>query len=84
MDDERAADALFHLQRALRELITAARLGLDVLEEIVEQVGGAGQFARPAEAEPFSGAGGDGHRGEGGQDDDSVTPPARVERIRLS
>jgi len=38
MDDERAAEALIHLQRAVRELIAAARLGLDVIEEIVDQV----------------------------------------------
>ena len=38
MDEERTSEALAHLQRAMRELITAARLGLDVLEEILDQV----------------------------------------------
>ena len=69
MDDERAVEALVHLQRAMRELITAARLGLDVLEEVLDQVGAvAAARSAPtetAEAEP-----------------EPERP--RVERIRLS
>lgn len=85
--DDRAADALGHLQAAAREAIAAARAFLDVAEELVDDpaavsavVDAVGSVVRTAAARGRAATGGAGARDEGDDGDDG----GRVQRIRIS
>jgi hypothetical protein len=71
------SDALAHLQRGVLELITAARLGLDAIEAVLNDMGAAA----PGRDEEERAAAGtpDAQRAQPGP-----RTGARVERIRLS
>jgi hypothetical protein len=78
-NEERAAEAVEHLQAAARELIAAARVVLDLAEEVVEHPGPLlnllGELAAPLVA-----------RGRTAAERESGAPPKapRVQRIRVS
>lgn len=82
---EKAGEALDHLQAAGRELVAAARAALDVVEELIDDpdtlasvsgaVGSFGELVRDAASRFLA------HRGDGA---DSVTTDGpEVERIRV-
>ena len=74
-NEERAAEAVEHLQAAARELIAAARVMLDLAEEVVEHPGPVlhllGELAAPLVA-----------RGRAATEPDDAAP--RVQHIRVS
>ena len=79
--EERAAEAVEHLQAAARELIAAARVLLDLAEEVVENPGPVlhliGELAAPLVARG---------RGSTEPERDGGAPPRapRVQHIRVS
>jgi hypothetical protein len=82
-NEERAAEAVEHLQAAARELIAAARAVLDLAEEVVEHPGPVlhllGELAAPLVARGRAAAAPDAER------DDGAPPRApRVQHIRVS
>lgn len=86
MSEDRAAEGLEHLQKAGMELIAAARLFLDLAEEVVtdrdkvaEVVSFVGTMAGAA-TDAVAGAG----RPAGGNASDPSTADGRVEHIDVS
>lgn len=82
-NEDRAAEAVEHLQAAARELIAAARAVLDLAEDLVEHPGPVlnvlGELAAPFVARGRAAAGGDDTA------DESEAAPAapRVQHIRV-
>ncbi|MDQ3757903.1 MAG: hypothetical protein M3394_08635 [Actinomycetota bacterium] len=79
-NEERAAEAVEHLQAAAREMIAAARVLLDLAEEVVDNPGPVlhllGELAAPLVARG---------RAAGPERDDGAPPKApRVQHIRVS
>ncbi len=76
MNDERAHEAVEHLQAAAREMIAAARAFLDVAEDLI---------ADPAPLLAVVSALGDlVPRGKAPEPDEPDAAPSRVQRIRVS
>lgn len=86
MSEDRAAEGLEHLQRAGMELIAAARLFLDLAEEVVadrDKVAEVVSFVSTV-AEAATDAVAGAARPGGPSSDQPSTPGARVEHIDVS
>lgn len=83
-NEERAADAVEHLQAAARELIAAARAALDVAEDLIEHPDSVLALLGDLAA-PFAGRGRSAARDDAAPERDDGAPEApRVQHIRVS
>lgn len=88
MNDERAQEALRHLQSAAVELVAAARATLDVIDDLVRDPSALQDLLATVQhaAQTATGGGGEpgGHDPAGAPSDGDRQAPSKVTRIEVS